>query len=176
MATFYSRGEGPFAVGALVAFALLLALNPLVAQGKAGNPNEKGKPGGEVPPAELVAPAIVASTVPDDGMYIAGDALDFTLTFSEEVFVNTRRKQFSLYVGPVIGKKRRSAEYVEGSGSETLTSRYLVAEGKKMRMGSIFYSKSLTLPECHFSSDSPFSEAFTSRFFFGIDSTGMACL
>ncbi|MBN8655678.1 MAG: DUF4082 domain-containing protein, partial [Anaerolineae bacterium] len=71
------------------------------------------------------SPTITNVTSPDaDGTYFAGDNITIEVTFNENVFV-TGTPQLMLELGAVDGL----ANYVSGSGSDTLTFTYLVMPG-----------------------------------------------
>ncbi|MFV0378755.1 MAG: Calx-beta domain-containing protein, partial [Mangrovibacterium sp.] len=74
-----------------------------------------------------VAPTISGVTVPASGNYKAGDNLDFTINYNENVVVNTAvgTPQVSL----VIGNSTVQAAYVSGGGSSALVFRYTVQSG-----------------------------------------------
>ncbi|MEZ0487892.1 cellulose binding domain-containing protein [Fibrella aquatica] len=69
-------------------------------------------------------PAISSVAVPANGTYRAGQNLDFTVNFSENVTV-TGTPQLGLTIGTTI----RQASYVSGNGSTALTFRYSVQAG-----------------------------------------------
>ena len=73
----------------------------------------------------LVAPNIVSVQVPAAGVYQAGDVLEFRLRFSEPVAV-TGTPQLRLRIGTT----DRFADYVSGSGGDTLIFRYTVIPGE----------------------------------------------
>jgi hypothetical protein len=84
---------------------------------------------GEVYTLDNTPPAVVAVTVPADAVYVAGQTLEFTVTFDDSVTVDTSggtpRIAISLDTGGTV-----YANYVAGSGSSTLTFRYTVAPGQ----------------------------------------------
>ena len=72
-------------------------------------------------------PAVTSVTVPANAIYIAGQDLDFTTTFSEAVTITgTPRIALTLDTGGTV-----YADYVSGSGSNTLTFRDVVAPGQQ---------------------------------------------
>ncbi len=71
------------------------------------------------PPADTVAPRAVRIDLPAAGRYRVGDALAFTVRFSEPVTV-TGAPQLSISVGG----RQRMAVYTSGSGSDALVFRY----------------------------------------------------
>jgi ELWxxDGT repeat protein len=76
-----------------------------------------------------VAPQIVAVSGPANGIYLAGQNLDFTVRFSEPVFVSSSGTLPRLAL--VIGSTTRFASYQSGSGSDTLRFRYTVQPGDR---------------------------------------------
>jgi len=70
------------------------------------------------------APAVTSVLVPSNGHYKAGDNLDFIVTFSEAIVVNTTggTPQIPLFVGSTT----RLLSYVSGSGTSSLAFRYTV--------------------------------------------------
>src|SRR5437762_430650 len=74
-----------------------------------------------------IAPAISSVSKPADGTYKAGQNLDFTVTFSENVTVVTSVGRPA--IGLTIGSTARSASYVSGSGTSALLFRYTTASG-----------------------------------------------
>src|SRR5438105_4491722 len=72
--------------------------------------------------------AVISSvTGPANGSYRAGQNLDFTANFSENVTVNTGGGTPT--IGLTIGATARNAAYVSGSGSSSLLFRYTVQAG-----------------------------------------------
>ena len=69
----------------------------------------------------------LGSTPGADGIYAGGDDIDVTLTFSDNVTVDTTSGEPSLRL--MVGQQTRRAVYRGGSGTATLTFRYTVAEG-----------------------------------------------
>ncbi len=76
-----------------------------------------------------VVPQIVGVSVPASGIYLAGQNLDFTLRFSEPVFVSSSGTLPRLAL--VIGSTTRFASYLSGSGSDTLHFRYTLQPGDR---------------------------------------------
>ncbi|MBK1442740.1 hypothetical protein JHJ32_22260, partial [Parapedobacter sp. ISTM3] len=74
-----------------------------------------------------VAPEVTSVAVPADGYHVAGDALDFTVHFSENVTVDATGGEPHLEV--TIGTTVVQAGYVNGSGSNALVFRYVVQTG-----------------------------------------------
>lgn len=72
-------------------------------------------------------PWITAVTVPADGTYTAGETLDFTFHFNEEVTVDTGTGLPFIVV--VIGSEKKSASYTDGSTTKSLTFSYTVQTG-----------------------------------------------
>jgi len=79
---------------------------------------------------EHTPPSITAMSVPANGTYGTGEAMNFTVSFSENVIVNTRsgtpRIAITLDAGSTV-----YANYVSGSGTGALTFRYLPTIGDK---------------------------------------------
>jgi DNA/RNA endonuclease G (NUC1) len=74
---------------------------------------------------DAIAPTVSSSTVPANGTYVAGQNLDFTVTYSEPVI-----KTGSPFVGVTLNTGGAvQASYLSGSGSTTLTFRYTVVSG-----------------------------------------------
>src|SRR5262249_60861845 len=73
------------------------------------------------------APTISSATGPANGTYGVGQNLNFTVTFSENVTVNTSGGTPT--IGLTIGSTTRSASYVSGSGTTALVFRYTVVSG-----------------------------------------------
>ena len=69
----------------------------------------------------------IGSTPGSDGIYAGGDDIDVTVTFDDNVTVNTTSGRPSLRL--MVGDLARHAGYEEGSGAATLTFRHTVAEG-----------------------------------------------
>jgi hypothetical protein len=73
------------------------------------------------------APTVASVDLPANGTYYAGDTLEFSVHYGENVTVDTTggtpRIQLTLSSGPVY------ADYVSGSGSAALTFRYVVGNG-----------------------------------------------
>lgn len=76
-----------------------------------------------------ITPTITSVAVPNNGTYVAGQHLDFTVNLSENVTVNTSngtpRIAVTLDTGGTV-----YAEYVSGSGSSALVFRLTVASGQ----------------------------------------------
>lgn len=73
-------------------------------------------------------PTLSSATIPSSGTYVAGQNLDFTVTYNEAVTVNTGggtpRITLTLDTGGTV-----YADYHGGSGTSTLTFRYTVGTG-----------------------------------------------
>jgi urease gamma subunit len=72
-------------------------------------------------------PLISSCKVPSNNTYVAGQNLDFTVSFSADVEVNTMGG--TPYIPVTIGSKTVNAQYVSGTGTETLIFRYTVQSG-----------------------------------------------
>ncbi|MDA7938832.1 hypothetical protein N9B71_07170, partial [Pirellulales bacterium] len=70
---------------------------------------------------DAVAPVATSITPPTDGSYITGESLDFDVIFDGNVTV-TGTPEFPF----TIGSTPRNASYVSGTGSNTITFRYIV--------------------------------------------------
>ncbi|MEC0093712.1 S-layer homology domain-containing protein [Paenibacillus macquariensis] len=70
---------------------------------------------------------VISVSVPANGTYTFGQALDFGVAFDQAVSVDTTNGTPSLWL--VIGIKSVRADYLSGSGSNTLTFRYTVQRG-----------------------------------------------
>ena len=77
---------------------------------------------------DLIAPTVSSVTVPANATYIAGQNLDFTVNFSENVNVVTTGGTPQLAI--TIGSTTRQATYVSGSGSNALLFRYTIQTGE----------------------------------------------
>ncbi|CAN7446185.1 Ig-like domain-containing protein [Acidovorax sp. LjRoot74] len=76
---------------------------------------------------DTTAPAVTSVTVPADGTYYSGAALDFTANFFEAVVVDTSGG--TPRIALVVGATTRYADYVSGSGTSALLFRYTVQSG-----------------------------------------------
>jgi DNA/RNA endonuclease G (NUC1) len=89
---------------------------------------------------DAIAPTVSSSTVPANGTYVAGQNLDFTVSYSEPVVVTGVP-----YVGVTLNTGGAvQAGYVSGSGTATLTFRYTVVSGNSDTDG-ITVDSSITL-------------------------------
>jgi len=75
------------------------------------------------------APSVASVSVPANGTYVAGQNLDFTLNFDEAVLVDTAGGTPRLAIALDIGGTA-FADYVAGSGGNTLVFRYTVQPGQ----------------------------------------------
>ena len=78
--------------------------------------------------ADTDAPAVSSVSVPASGLYVAGQNLDFTINFSENVTVNTGGGMPGLTLELNTGGTV-SAGYISGSGSNALVFRYTMDDG-----------------------------------------------
>ncbi|MFC5475427.1 Ig-like domain-containing protein [Paraherbaspirillum soli] len=96
----------------------------------ASNPIATGFTGGAAYTFDHAAPTVVSVGVPAAGTYLAGQTLDFTVNFDQAVIVGAGgtgpRIALTLADGGTV-----YADYVAGSGSNTLTFRYVVAAGNR---------------------------------------------
>ncbi|SEL60939.1 gliding motility-associated C-terminal domain-containing protein [Chitinophaga rupis] len=74
---------------------------------------------------DATAPTVTSVSVPANGYYKAGDALTFTVNFSENITV-AGIPQLSM----IIGAMPRQAAYVSGNGTNALTFTYTVQSGE----------------------------------------------
>ena len=74
-----------------------------------------------------VAPTVIGVAAPADGTYVAGQSLDFTVTYDEAVVVASDGGTPRLILE--VGGATRYATYVSGSGSASLTFRHRVLPG-----------------------------------------------
>ncbi len=88
---------------------------------------------------DAIAPSVSSSTVPVNGTYVAGQNLDFTVTYSEPVVVTG-----SPFVGVTLDSGAAQAAYVSGTGTATITFRYTVAPGN-LDTDGIAVDSSITL-------------------------------
>jgi hypothetical protein len=80
------------------------------------------------PPADILAPRAVRIDMPAAGRYRVGDALVFTVRFSEPVIV-AGAPELTISVGG----RRRVAVYESGSGSDAVVFRYTLRSGDGTR-------------------------------------------
>ncbi|TDF95183.1 DUF5011 domain-containing protein [Paenibacillus piri] len=76
---------------------------------------------------DTAAPAVTSVSVPANGAYKAGDNLDFTVNYGENVTVNTAGGTPQLPL--TVGSTGVNASYVSGSGTSALVFRYTVQNG-----------------------------------------------
>ena len=76
---------------------------------------------------DAAAPSTTSVSVPANATYIAGQNLDFTVNFDENVTVNTTGGTPQLAI--TIGATTRQAQYVSGSGTSALLFRYTLQAG-----------------------------------------------
>ncbi len=77
--------------------------------------------------ADNVAPTVSSVSVPASDIYTAGENLDFTVTFNENITVNTGGG--TPRIALTIGSTTVYATYVSGSGTSALVFRYTVQTG-----------------------------------------------
>ncbi|WP_149193192.1 autotransporter domain-containing protein [Luteimonas suaedae] len=94
----------------------------------AGNP-AAGFTGGQAYIVDDVVPVVTSVSVPANGRYLAGDALDFTVHLSEAVIVDTAGG--IPYLELTVGSTSRQVSYVSGSGTGALAFRYIVQAGDR---------------------------------------------
>ena len=83
---------------------------------------------GSVIAVDSTAPAVASAAVPTNATYVAGQHLDFTVTYNEAVTVNTTGGTPSITLTLDTGGTVQAA-YIAGSGTNALTFRYTVAAG-----------------------------------------------
>lgn len=110
-----------------VALGAAIGLNGGTLKDGAGNDatltlNSVGSTAGVL--VDAVAPTVTSATVPTANAYKTGDALEFTVNFSEAVTV-IGTPQLAL----TVGSATRQADYVSGSGSSALVFRYTAQSG-----------------------------------------------
>ncbi|HXI51045.1 MAG TPA: tandem-95 repeat protein, partial [Candidatus Saccharimonadales bacterium] len=91
------------------------------------DPGASGDANSEAATATLqmaVPPTVVSVTPPTNGVYVAGEALDFAVTVNKVVIVDTNGGFPRLVLD--VGGTNRFAHYRDGSGSNVLTFRYMV--------------------------------------------------
>ncbi|MFC7516519.1 DUF4347 domain-containing protein [Herbaspirillum sp. GCM10030257] len=76
---------------------------------------------------DSVVPSVSSVSVPVNGVYKAGDNLDFAVSFSEAITVDTSGG--APEIGLTIGSTAVSATYVSGTGTSTLTFRHTISGG-----------------------------------------------
>ncbi len=76
---------------------------------------------------DAVAPSVTSVSVPSNDTYIAGENLDFTINFNENITVNTTGGTPQLAI--TIGATTRQATYQSGTGTSSLIFRYTVVAG-----------------------------------------------
>ena len=79
-------------------------------------------------PSDTVPPEIAAVILPGDGLYAAGQSLDFAVQFSETVFVDVAG--LSPVIKLMVGATEVDAVYESGSGTDTLIFSHVVAAGE----------------------------------------------
>jgi len=75
---------------------------------------------------DAVAPTVTSVSVPANSTYGVGETLDFTVNFSETVYVDNGS---TMYLSIAIGSTSVNAYYYSGSGSSAITFRYTVVTG-----------------------------------------------
>ncbi|WP_414665060.1 beta strand repeat-containing protein [Horticoccus sp. 23ND18S-11] len=92
---------------------------------------------------DATAPTVASSTVPANGTYTSGQNLDLSVTYSENVTVNTGGG--TPYIGITLDTGGSvQAAYLSGTGTTTLTFRYTVASGN-LDANGIVVASSITL-------------------------------
>uniref|UniRef100_UPI001E56D26E beta strand repeat-containing protein n=1 Tax=Microvirga roseola TaxID=2883126 RepID=UPI001E56D26E len=99
--------------------------------------------GPPVPPADMVGPSVISVSAPTNGTYAAGQALNFTVNFDEAVTVDTSGGAPRIAID--VGGVTVYANYQSGSGTGTLTFRYVVQTGDVDSNGIALGTSSLQL-------------------------------
>jgi hypothetical protein len=73
---------------------------------------------------DAIAPVVIGMTVPSTGTYKTGNSLDFSVSFSKKIWINTNSGNPFLSVS--IGSKSVKAFYANGSGTNTILFRYTI--------------------------------------------------
>ena len=79
-------------------------------------------------PSDTVPPEIAGVILPSDGLYAAGQSLDFAVQFSETVFVDVAGH--APVIKLTVGATEVDAVYESGSGTDTLIFSHVVADGE----------------------------------------------
>jgi hypothetical protein len=117
------------------------AILTLATPGTAGSLSYRAVDVGNVIVIDAVSPRVTAVSSPEaDGMYKAGDSIDVQVQFGEAVSV-TGSPQLLLETGAV----ERAVNYTSGSGTNTLTFRYIVQAGDTSADLDYTYYSPLTL-------------------------------
>ncbi|WP_082118665.1 beta strand repeat-containing protein [Tenacibaculum mesophilum] len=76
---------------------------------------------------DTIAPIVTSVNVPSNATYIAGNNLDFTVNFNENITISTTGgvPQVAITIGATI----RQATYISGSGTSAIVFRYTVQSG-----------------------------------------------
>jgi len=138
-ATFTFTSDDPAATfeGALGAGAFVMVTSPLTFTGLAEGPhtfsvrardlagNTDGTPDSYTWTIDLTAPTVTSVGVPANDYYHAGQNLNFTVNFSENVTVTG-----TPYINLTVGSTGRQAAYVSGSGTNALVFSYTIQSGE----------------------------------------------
>jgi hypothetical protein len=90
---------------------------------------------------DTVLPDITAVALSTDGIYAAGHSLDFSVSFSESLFVDIAA--LPPVITMTIGGRAIEATYQSGSGTDTLTFRHIIADGESNTDGTALGSAML---------------------------------
>ncbi|MFZ4526019.1 MAG: CARDB domain-containing protein [Chlorobium sp.] len=97
--------------------------------------------------SDTVSPEIKAILLPTDGLYAAGQSLDFAAKFTETMFVDVAGQP--PVINFTVGSSEVEAVYQSGSGTDTLIFSHLVAAGEYdadgMSLGSALQTNGATL-------------------------------
>ena len=92
-------------------------------------------------PTDIVLPCITAVALSTDGIYAAGHSLDFSVRFSESLFVDIAALPPVIHM--TIGGRAIEATYQSGSGTDTLIFRHIIADGESNTDGTALGSAML---------------------------------
>jgi hypothetical protein len=90
---------------------------------------------------DVIKPSLSSVQLPANGLYKAGDTLDFVFRFSEKIILSGRIG--SATVSVTIGTRSKPALYVSGNGTDNLLYRYIIQPGESDKDG-IRFTSSLT--------------------------------
>ncbi|MEI6415857.1 MAG: putative Ig domain-containing protein, partial [Pseudomonadota bacterium] len=90
---------------------------------------------------DIVLPQIAAVALSTDGVYAAGHFLDFSVRFSESLFVDIAALPPVIHM--TIGGRDIEAAYQSGSGTDTLIFRHIIADGESDTDGTALGSAML---------------------------------
>ncbi len=94
-----------------------------------------------VQPSDLIdatRPVLSSVILPADGLYKAGDTLDFIFRFSETIVLTNTAGNATVSV--TVGSRSKPSLYISGDGSDSLLYRYIVQPGESDKDGIRFSS------------------------------------